>query len=640
MPNARVATLPPPPDTTLPTKVVTPARVSVTRAFDAPAGRSINLPRKLPPAEPRGQGRVSDALVEVLERLGIEEGFGVSGGAIATISDAIGKSSVRFIHCRHEGGAAFAATEAHFANGRPSLLLTTTGPGLMNALAGISAARWEGAKLIVLSGSTSAAIRGRWACQETSSYTTPVAGLFQAGPLFHYALMMEDPLELPEIAARLDAGLARPGGFVAHISVPTSVQSMKVARPERPSNIITAPSGCSPDTIDSIARTLSGGSFVIWAGFGARGAAGAIRRLAEHTGAKVMCSPRAKGVFPERHPLFLGVTGLGGYGDIEAHWARERPDYVLVLGTRLGEPTSYWQEDLTPSRAFIHVDVDREVPGAAYPSVQTYAVCADVLEVVEGLNVALSLIRSESGEIQRVPASAPPVSVSQPPSKRLISLVAPPEPHKRSCPPPPLEGDGARALVQPRALMEAIQRIVVDGSDATVMTESGNAFAWGNHLLRFDQPGRYRVSVGYGAMGHFTAGVVGAAIGSGKKAIAVVGDGSMLMNNEVSTAVRHRADAVWIVMNDGRYGMVEQGMRALGLTPDDTDIPMVDFVMLARSMGAGGARVETASELDAALREAMAAKGPFVIDVQIDPSEPGPWIKRIQALLMQRGRGA
>jgi len=193
--------------------------------------------------------------------------------------------------------------------------------------------------------------------------------------------------------------------------------------------------------------------------------------------------------------------------------------------------------------------------------------------------------------------------------------------------------------VRPAVLMEVIQHVIVDGSDAVLMAESGNAFAWGNHYLRFEEPGRYRVSVGYGSMGHVAAGVVGTTLASGKKAVAIVGDGSMLMNNEVSTAVAYGAKAVWIVLNDACYGMVEHGMRAQGFRPTHTAIPRVDFVQYARSMGADGVRVERETELEGALVAAMNAKGPFVVDVQVDPSEPGPWMKRIQALIAQGAKG-
>src|SRR5688500_10924102 len=103
-------------------------------------------------ARTRGRAAtVVSALVEMLSRLGAEEAFGVSGGAMAALWDALSSSSLGVYHFRHETGAAFAAIEASFAGGRPTVLFTTTGPGLTNALTGIVAARDEGARVIVVS---------------------------------------------------------------------------------------------------------------------------------------------------------------------------------------------------------------------------------------------------------------------------------------------------------------------------------------------------------------------------------------------------------------------------------------------------------------------------------------------------------
>ncbi len=116
--------------------------------------------------------------------------------------------------------------------------------------------------------------------------------------------------------------------------------------------------------------------------------------------------------------------------------------------------------------------------------------------------------------------------------------------------------------------MSVIQRVAIDTHDCLVMAESGNSFTWATHYLRFKEPGRYRVSTGVGSMGHFAAGVVGAALAGERTAIAIVGDGAMLMNNEINTAVKVGAPAVWVVLNDARYNMCEQGMAILGLKAD------------------------------------------------------------------------
>jgi acetolactate synthase-1/2/3 large subunit len=186
-------------------------------------------------------------------------------------------------------------------------------------------------------------------------------------------------------------------------------------------------------------------------------------------------------------------------------------------------------------------------------------------------------------------------------------------------------------LVRPEALMDALQEWVVDRSNATVLSESGNSFLWTTHRLRFSAPHRYRVSTGMGAMGHAAAGVIGAALATRRRAVAVVGDGALLMTNEINSAVKFDAPAVWVVLNDGRYGMCAQGMEALGLSAD-AEIPQVDFAAFARAQGARATRVDHEVQLDGALAEAMAADGPFVVDVRIDPRCKAPASLRNAAL--------
>jgi thiamine pyrophosphate-dependent acetolactate synthase large subunit-like protein len=116
-----------------------------------------------------------------------------------------------------------------------------------------------------------------------------------------------------------------------------------------------------------------------------------------------------------------------------------------------------------------------------------------------------------------------------------------------------------------------------------------------------------------------------------RAAVAIVGDGAMLMNNEVNTAVKLGVPAVWIVLNDSRYNMCEQGMAVLGLQAD-AGIPEVDFAMLARAMGAAGEIVASELELDRALETAVTAERPFVVDIRIDPTCPAPSMARNRGL--------
>jgi acetolactate synthase-1/2/3 large subunit len=547
-------------------------------------------PRPLP-----AQPVVADSLARALAELGVTHGFGITGGAVAPIVRAFARHAIRVVHTRHEAGAAFAAIEAGFASGRPCAVFATTGPGALNALVGMAAARWEGARIVLVSGATSSDQRGRGAFQETSALV-PSAG----GGLFHYHHTIESADELAVAIARLRAGFARPHGFVAHLQVPLAVQTSPARATTAPKSTPYHSGGVAPELARHVAAMIARVPIAIWAGFGARDAAPELRRLAERLDAPVMCSPRGKGVFPEDHRLFAGVTGFGGSAQVARHVRGAR--FALVLGTRLGEMTSFWDPALVPPEGLIHVDLDAGAFNSAYPHAPTLAIEAEVGAFVRALVAAL-------GKGPRRPgATASPIVVDAP--------VA------------------ARSPVRPSALLAAIQRVVVAGSDAIVLTEAGNAFAWGTHALRFATPGRYRVSTGWGSMGHATTGVIGAALAR-RKAVALVGDGAMLMNNEISTAVQYGIGAVWIVLNDGRYGMIEQGMRSQGWAPIATAIPDTCFVTIARAMGADGVRVTDEVELDAALETALAATGPFVVDVVIDPEERAPIGARIRNLIAQ-----
>lgn len=551
---------------------------------------------------------VSHAIVKMLEAMGVKYAFGVSGGAIAPMWHTLQHSKIKVLHFRHEAGAAFAATEAYFASDDPVVVFTTTGPGITNALTGLYAARWEGAKVIFISAYTSAPQRGKWACQETSTYTMPYSGLFTSGELFHYATTLECAEQLPEAARRISSGLARPNGFVAHLSIPTAIQTSPVEKSLVAAKLSQSLPTASEDTVKECAKLLKESPFAIWVGFGARKAATAIRELAERTGCAVMSSPRGKGIFPEYHPQFIGVTGFAGHESVLQYMQEKRPTNTLVLGTRLSELTSFWNPALIPSKSFIHVDVDPEVPGTAYPEVDTFGVQSDIGEFVKALLKHFPQEQQLKDKLDKLDFPRP--------KRTTINL-------------------DNTTPVRPEVLMNVIQRIIVEGTDITIMAEPGNSCVWAINKLRFIKSGRYRVSVGYGSMGNFVTGVVGASLVNNTKAIAIVGDGSMLMNNEISTAVRYQIPAVWIVLNDGHYNMCKQGMSLLSLKGVDTDIPQVNFANIARSMGADGIRVERELDIQAALETAMAAEKPFVVDVIIDSTQDAPIGNRIKSLISQ-----
>jgi len=276
------------------------------------------------------------------------------------------------------------------------------------------------------------------------------------------------------------------------------------------------------------------------------------------------------------------------------------PEQILVLGSRLGQTTSSFDAGFAPKRGFVHVDINRRVFGLAYPEAETFAVNAEIGALLTALNERWLA----SGETAR----------------RVLPGI---------CAPAEQDEDGR---VDPRALMAAVQRVVIDRSDALVMSDVGNSFAWANSELRFEAPHRYRTTSGFAAMTASSSGVVGATMAAGHAAVALVGDGAMLMGNEVSTAVQYGIPAKWIVLNDASYGMIRHGMEGIGMQPFATEIPPTDFALLATALGATGLRVRRAEELDGVLREMLAIPGPVVVDVAIDPRPAPPFGSRNKAI--------
>lgn len=499
------------------------------------------------------------------------------------------------LQTRHESGAVFAALEHAYLHDQPGCALVTTGPGLLNAMNGIMAARWEGAKLLVISGATATPQRGRWAAQETSAFT-PMWGLSLDRGLFDLALPVNSPEELTAALVRVARGFAQPGRFIAHLTLPTSVQSA----PSPPLLLELPRYGLGTPGLDDAVGVLNAGPFAIWVGAGARHARKEVLALAEHTGAMVMSTPRGKGIFPEDHHQYIGVTGLGGHRSVQEALAATPVRRTLVLGSRLGEVSSLWDPTYIPDDGFVQVDRDPQAFNVGFPDAPTLGVIGDIGAVCARLRERLS---------------PRPCAVRE----RAIFPVAP----------TPRDG-----LVRPQALLAAIQRVVVDRTNVVVMSESGSSFAWTNHHLRFHEP-RYRVSMSWASMGHMTAGVVGASL-DGARALAVVGDAAMMMGNELHMAATNNIRAIWVVLNDGRQGVVAQGLGLLNLEDSDTSFIPVDFVAYARAVGADGVRVTSEDELDDALAAALAATGPFLIDVVIDPEERNPMLsQRVASLKLQ-----
>jgi acetolactate synthase-1/2/3 large subunit len=548
-----------------------------------------------------GNGPESELALQIARLLalaGVRESWGVSGREIVPMWSALVESlgsalPIATRHTRHENGAGFAAIGSWMQSGRPSAIFVTTGPGITNVLTSLESARAAGARFVVVSPLTPATETGRLGIQDTGLAGSFNADLYRPGRLFDMVCVLESTDQLPALAGRLAAGFAGVGGYGAHVAIPTLLQTAPTRfTAALPAHRRPAPAP-SPALADEVVKLLADDPFAVMVGWGAREHADQVRRLLDLTGAPAISSPRGLGV-ADTHPQFLGVSGNGGSESLMDDLVRARPRRLLVLGTGLGEATSGWDGRLIPPSGLIHVDVDATVFGRAYPQ-------ADTLGVQSGIGEFLDMVLARASNLVR---------------REPITRTAD-APH-----PAPVARD--RDVVHPRALMAAIQRVIVDRTDVPVLADASSAMFWATRYLVFDAPGRWLIEGRWGSMGFAGAAVVGAASARAGAAVAICGDASLHMQDELSTAVRYGIPAIWIVLNDSGLGIVRHGMRRNGRLLHDGDYPDTDFAAVARAKQAQAVRVTREEDLDAALEAALAAERPFVVDVVIDQSAVPP----------------
>lgn len=530
-----------------------------------------------------------ERLAHALVQRGCTTAYGVTGAAIGRFTRAAADTGIRVVHTRHEGAAGFMATEHALATASPTVVFATSGPGLSNALTGLVAAAWEGAHVIAVIGGTPQAKRGRLPFQSTTVDQLDLDAWMPPDVLFA-ARPIDGPDSLPDALALLDTHRSSPTGSLTLFLVPSDVQALPCPPTSAPRRVVRL----APERADlrRVAAALRGQRVLLWVGQGARFSVDTVRQTLDALGAVAVVTPRAKGILPDSDPRVLGTLGLGGARLVAERVQHASPDIALVLGARFSEFTSWWDDRLAPPQGFILLG--HEDPGEAY----------------EG---------------------APRLHIQSAPGPFLEALL--PLIDTRPFPPqPPVHPETfpAGSPVHPGELMRAVQDVVLP-LGLPIIAEAGNAFAWATRVLSFEAP-TYRVSPDFGSMGQASAGVVGMALAHGGPAVALVGDGAMLMNTEISTAVATGARAIWIVLNDAAYGMIDHGMQAIGLEPVATAIPRVDFVGFARSQGANGVRIEDATDLREAFEQALEADGPFVIDVPIDGAIAPPFGARNDAL--------
>jgi acetolactate synthase I/II/III large subunit len=523
-------------------------------------------------------------LIDVLRDFGVDTVFGVPGGAISCVYDALlDRPDIRVVTTTHETNAAFMAIGYALATGRPGVVLTTAGPGITNALTGLASAFYEGVPVVHIAGEVPRTAFGRGALQEGS------ASGFDAVSIVRHVTKMATMLARPGSAASvlrkaLLTSFSGKRGPV-FVSLPVDVAASTLEPQPIHGNVRSsfevdgAAARRAMEMLEGASRPL------LLAGAGTRDQTSrrALLRLAEHIGSPVAVTTKGKGVFPEDHPLYLGLMGFGGHASV-LDYLEGGVDVLVAVGSGLNDfTTNAWTPLLHAKRGFIQIDIDSAQLGRNYPIDLGLVGPADAVigRMLEHRSEDHMAISTGVSGMRIDPAEASP--------KGMLTTAEVALTMNEVCP-----------------------------TDAVFTADMGEHLGFALHYLRVRAQGDFLTCLGFGSMGSGIVAAVGYQFGAPKRrTYAVCGDGGFLMfGNELVTAVRHRVKTTFIIINDSRLNMVHHGMlEQYGRCPDFTH-DRVDFAAMARSMGAVGMSITSREELAKGLREAP--DGPLVLDVTID----------------------
>ena len=546
------------------------------------------------------QDSLADQLVEELSALGVTTYFGVPGGAIEPLFNALAKGQrsgrARLVPMRSEAGAAFAADGYYRATGRIAACTGTTGPGIANLLTATMAAHADRIPLLLLTPQVAQRKQGRGALQDSSSDGHDMPAILST--CTRYSTTVTHPDQLPHKLARaLAAAMHAPSGPV-HLSIPSDilggrratgrVPSVASARPPRP---------LDRRAVDALIEDLLvARSPVFYVGDDAGREAHRLCAVAGPLRAKVVTSPAGKRWLGHQESAYAGVVGFSGHA--AATEVLRRADLVVAFGATFDElSTNAWTvfPDVAVHSVDTHTNHVHRLPTAV-------AVVSDPGYVIHRILGCVG----DGSEVEDSPRT--------PPSTRLLRT-------------------GSADAVHPADLMRWLGSRLPP--DVVVHVDAGNGFAWSTRHLVRSKPDTYRVAMGLSTMTWAIGAVIGAAVGRRRRTICVAGDGSMLMASlELTVAVQLNLPVTYVVLNDASYGMVRHGQRLGQAESIAHELPAVRFDQVARACGAQGVRVESFQDLERVPAEFIGSDdaGPCVVDVRVDPDAVPPIGDRVSGL--------
>jgi 5-guanidino-2-oxopentanoate decarboxylase len=518
------------------------------------------------------------SVLATLRNYGIDTVFGIPGTHNLELYRHLAPLGIRPVTSRHEQGAGYAADGWAQHSGLPGVVITTSGPGLLNALSAAGTAYCESRPLIILS---PGAPRGQefadvGALHETKDPTAAVGAIVEWSR--RVASATEAVEAVHEAFELFRHGRPRP----VHLEIPLDVlegptdcpPALLEARPAR------TPRGAADADVEAAARLLRGSArTVLLAGGGSLRAAGALVELAELLQAPVVTTLNGKGAIPESHPLSLG-------SDIRLPRAQKLcadAEVLLVVGSKVGE-AELWGGRIAPRGSVIRVDIRESQTHKNVPA--TVALVGDSAAVVAQLIAALAGHRTQAPDLFGIREAL---------------------------------RDDARALAPTLArVAEAAARALppgtIIGGDSSQITYLGTA-----SFIPQDHPRSLLYTPAYATLGYGLPASIGAKIAApDRPVVCIVGDGALMFAiQELMTAVEQRVDLVVVCVDNGGYAEIRQNEADRGIPPVGVDLVQPDWPALANAFGGTGRAVTSADDLGSSLTAALDGRGLQLLHVPL-----------------------
>jgi len=527
--------------------------------------------------------RAADILARRLAAAGCRFAFGMPGGEVLTLVDALEKAGIRFVLAKHENAAAFMAEASWHRTGAPGILLGTLGPGVLNGVNAIANAEQDRVPLIVLAGCVDADV--------AHSYTHQVLEQTAVlGPITKASFTLS--AGAAEIIADKAVSIALEGRMgPVHIDVPISVATQAVpaqqsGAPLRAPGSATAPAGDA--LVQARAALRAAKRPLVIAGVDAmnENAETEIAEFCERFNAPLITSYKAKGTLPEDHALALGGAGLSPLADTHLLPVVDAADLVICAGYDPIEMRPGWRDPWDPATKTV-IDIS-PAPSHHYMYQATLNIVAPVAPslraIADGISPQDTWPNSEIETCKSALAAAFPSDETWGPGAII---------------------DTCRSTLPRDTLATADS-----GAHRILLSQQWRCF----------EPRALVQSSGLCTMGCAVPLAIGTSLIEPERCvISFSGDAGLLMvAGELSTAAELDLRPIFLVFVDASLALIEKKQRARQLPNAGVDFGRHDFAALGRAFGGAGFDVHSRSDLEAALEQAQSTQTFSVIAAHID----------------------